>query len=414
MLSSPPFRDKARSNTTTISEAYGLYTQGKVSQEELQQLTTTCSLTCGSCQFMGTANTMCSFSEALGMTLSGGGLIPAVYLERKRSAFHSGEQIVELVRKGITARQIMTWEAMENAIMVLMAVGGSTNAVIHCCALAHELGIPADQVMDAFDRYSTLIPHIAKVSPASTTRDCEDLYKAGGIPAVMKSICSCLNTQALTVDGVTLGENLERFVPQFPPDPELIRPMERPFSTLGGLAILRGNLAPDTGVAKPAAIAEEVRQFTGTAICFDGEHDCIQAIKEQKVKPGHVVVVRYEGPKGGPGMREMYLTLKMLNGQGLAKSTALITDGRFSGTNNGCFVGHISPEAAEGGPIALVRDGDSITIDVIHKRLELHVSQEELDRRRAEWHYTPPSGLTGYLARYAKLVSSANKGAILE
>ena len=247
--------------------------------------------------------------------------------------------------------------------------------------------------MDAFDRYSTLIPHIAKVSPASTTRDCEDLYKAGGIPAVMKSICSCLNTQALTVDGVTLGENLERFVPQFPPDPELIRPMERPFSTLGGLAILRGNLAPDTGVAKPAAIAEEVRQFTGTAICFDGEH---------------------EGPQGGPGMREMYLTLKMLNGQGLAKSTALITDGRFSGTNNGCFVGHISPEAAEGGPIALVRDGDSITIDVIHKRLELHVSQEELDRRRAEWHYTPPSGLTGYLARYAKLVSSANKGAILE
>ena len=177
---------------------------------------------------------------------------------------------------------------------------------------------------------------------------------------------------------------------------------------------MRGNLAPETGVAKPAAIAEEVRQFTGTAICFDGEHDCIEAIKAQKIKPGHVVVVRYEGPKGGPGMREMYLTLKMLNGQGLARSTALITDGRFSGTNNGCFVGHISPEAADGGPIALVKDGDQITIDVVNKQLTLHVSDEELEERRKSWHYEPPANITGYLARYAKLVSSANKGAVLE
>lgn len=414
MLSSPPFREKARSNTTTISEAFGLYTQGKATEQELQQLTTTCSLTCGSCQFMGTANTMCSFSEALGMTLSGGGLIPAVYLERRRNAFRSGEQIVELVRRGVTTRQIITWDAIENAIMVLMAVGGSTNAVIHCCAIAHELGYDADKVMEAFDRYSEIVPHIAKVSPASTTRDCEDLYKAGGIPAVMKSIRKHLHTDVLTVNLQTLGENLDCFVPLFPEDPELIRPLDRPFSTLGGLAILRGNLAPDTGVAKPAAIAEEVRQFTGTAICFDGEHACIEAIKAQKIKPGHVVVVRYEGPKGGPGMREMYLTLKMLNGQGLAKSTALITDGRFSGTNNGCFVGHISPEAADGGPIALVQDGDQITIDVINKRLELHVSDEELARRRASWTYTPPAGLSGYLARYAKAVSSANRGAILE
>ncbi|MGN0659872.1 MAG: dihydroxy-acid dehydratase [Emergencia sp.] len=414
MLSSPPFRDKAKSNTTTISEAYGLYTQDKITEQELQMLTTTCSLTCGSCQFMGTANTMCSFSEAIGMTLSGGGLIPAVYLERKRSAFHSGEQVVELVRKGITSRQIMTWDSIENAIMVLMASGGSTNAVIHCCAIAHELGIDADRVMEAFDRYSELIPHIAKVSPASSTADCEDLYKAGGIPAVMKSIRRHLHTDVLTVDARTLGENLDAFVPMFPENPDLIRTLENPFSTLGGLAIMRGNLAPGTGVAKPAAIAEEVRQFTGTAICFDGEHDCLEAIRQQKIRPGHVVVVRYEGPKGGPGMREMYLTLKMLNGQGLAKSTALITDGRFSGTNNGCFVGHISPEAAEGGPIALVRDGDQITIDVINKKLELHVSDEELAQRKKEWRYTPPEGVTGYLARYAKLVSSANKGAVLE
>lgn len=413
MLSSPPFRDKPRSNTTTISEAYGFYTQGQVTEQELQQLTTTCSLTCGSCQFMGTANTMCCFSEALGMTRTGGGLIPAVYLERRRSAFHSGEQVVEMVRKGVTARQVMTWDAIENAIMVLMAVGGSTNAVIHCCAIAHELGYNADKVMEAFDRYSDIIPHIAKVSPASNSQDCEDLYKAGGIPRVMMSIRKHLHTSVMTADLCTLGENLDRFVPLFPENNELIRSLDQPFSTLGGLAIMRGNLAPDTGVAKPAAIAEEARQFTGTAICFDGEHTCLEAIKKQKIKPGHVVVVRYEGPKGGPGMREMYLALKMLNGQGLAKSTALITDGRFSGTNNGCFVGHISPEAAEGGPIALVQDGDQITVDVVNRRLELHVSDEELSQRRLAWSYTPPSDLTGYLARYARLVSSANKGAIL-
>jgi len=414
MLSSPPFRDKPRSNTTTISEAMGLYTKGEVTEQELQMLTGTCSLTCGSCQFMGTANTMCSFSEAIGMTLSGGGLIPAVYHERRRSAFHSGEQIVKLVRNGITARQIMTWDSIENAIMLLMAVGGSTNAVIHCCAIAHEMGIDAERVMSAFNHYSEVIPLVAKVSPASSTQDCEDLYKAGGIPAVMKSIRRFLHEDAMTVDSCTLGENLDSFTPTFPENSELIRPLDKPFSKFGGLAIMRGNLAPDTGVAKPAAIAEEVRQFTGTAICFDGEHACIEAIKAQKIKPGHVVVVRYEGPKGGPGMREMYLTLKMLNGQGLAKSTALITDGRFSGTNNGCFVGHISPEAADGGPIALVRDGDQISIDVINKRLELHVSDEEIAKRRKAWSYTPPSGLSGYLARYARLVSSASKGAILE
>lgn len=414
MLASPPFREKQRSNTTTISEAYGLYTQGKVTQQELQNLTTTCALTCGACQFMGTANTMACFAEAIGLSLSGSGLIPAVYLERKRAAFRSGEKIVELVMKDITARKIMTWEAIENTIMVLMAVGGSTNAVIHMCAIAHELGFDPDEVMKAFDRLS-VIPHIAKVSPASTTRDCEDLYRAGGIPAVMLKLKDQLHLDVMTADGVTLAEDLDAFTPLYcDGDPDLIRDLDHPYSTLGGLAIMRGNLAPDTGVAKPAAIAEEVRRFTGTAICFDGEDACLDAIRAQKIKPGHVVVIRYEGPKGGPGMREMYLTLKMLNGQGLAKSTAVITDGRFSGTNNGCFVGHISPEAAAGGPIALVRDGDQITIDVYEKKLELHVSDEELARRKAEWTYTPPQGLTGYLARYAKLVSSASKGGVLE
>ena len=413
-ISSPSFREKKKINSTTISEAYGLYTKGEVTEDELEKLTTTCMMSCGSCQFMGTANTMCCFAEALGMSLSASALIPAPYLERKRAAFRSGEKIIELVKKHITSRKIMSWDAIENAIMVLMAVGGSTNAVIHTCALGHELGFGSDRVMDAFDRLS-VIPHIAKVSPASSEYDCEDLYKAGGIPEVMRQLKNKLHLGVMTADASTLGENLESFSPLLPVNNELIRPLDRPYSTLGGLAIMRGNLAPDTGVAKPAAIAEEVRKFTGTAICFDGEHACLEAIKAGKIKPGNVVVVRYEGPKGGPGMREMYLTLKMLNGQGLAKSTALITDGRFSGTNNGCFVGHISPEAAEGGPIALVRDGDQITIDVYEKRLELHVSDEELARRRAEWTYTPPSDVPqGFLRRYARLVSSANKGAILE
>ena len=413
-ISSPSFREKKKINSTTISEAYGLYTKGEVTEDELEKLTTTCMMSCGSCQFMGTANTMCSFAEALGMSLSASALIPAPYLERKRAAFRSGEKIIELVKKHITSRKIMSWDAIENAIMVLMAVGGSTNAVIHTCALGHELGFGSDRVMDAFDRLS-VIPHIAKVSPASNEFDCEDLYKAGGIPEVMRQLKRKLHLGVMTADASTLGENLDNFSPLFPVDNELIRPLDRPYSTLGGLAIMRGNLAPDTGVAKPAAIAEEARKFTGTAICFDGEHACLEAIKAGKIKPGNVVVVRYEGPKGGPGMREMYLTLKMLNGQGLAKSTALITDGRFSGTNNGCFVGHISPEAAEGGPIALVRDGDQITIDVYGKRLELHVSDEELARRRAEWTYTPPADVPqGFLRRYARLVSSASKGAILE
>ena len=413
-LSAPPFGEKLRSDTTSISEGLGKYQNEEITYEQLQALTTACAPTCGSCQFMGTANTMCCFSEALGMTLSGGGLIPAVYHERSRSAFRSGEKIVEMVTKDITARKIMTWDALENAIIVLMAVGGSTNAVIHCCAIAHELSFPASKVMGAFDHYSELVPHIAKVNPASLIRDCEDLYKAGGIPAVMKELRCLLHVKVMTVDVRTLDENLDTFVSYYPEDHDLIRPLSNPHSTLGGLAIMRGNLAPETGVAKPAAIAEEVRQFTGTAICFDGEDSCIKAIEAHQIKPGHVVVVRYEGPKGGPGMREMYLTLKMLNGQGLAKSTALITDGRFSGTNSGCFVGHISPEAAEGGPLALVQDGDQITIDVINKRLELHVSDEELARRRAAWSYTPPQDLPGYLARYAKLVSSANEGAVLK
>lgn len=411
-VSPPPFGEKNHCDATTVSEALGMYQNGEITYEQLQNLTTMCALTCGSCSFMGTANTMCCFGEALGMTLPNGGLIPAVYHERYRSAFKSGERIVEMVRNDITSRKIMCWDAIENAIMVLMAIGGSTNAVIHCCALAYELGFDTAKVMETFDKYSSIIPLIAKVNPASLMYDCEDLYKAGGIPEVMKSIRKYLHTDVMTVNMQTLGENLDEFVSLYPPNQELIRTLDNPHSALGGLAIMRGNIAPDTGVAKPAAIAEEARQFTGTAICFDGEHDCVEAIKVKKIKPGHVVVIRYEGPKGGPGMREMYLPLKMLYGQGLNKTTALITDGRFSGTNNGCFVGHISPEAAAGGPIALIRDGDIITIDVMNKKIEANISDEELRRRRAELK-PQPKKLDGYLARYAKMASSASEGAVL-
>lgn len=413
-LSAPPFGKKLRSDTTSISEGLGKYTKGEISYEELQDLTQVCAPSCGSCQFMGTANTMSVLGEALGLGLCGSGLIPAVYNERRRCAFRSGEKAVELVQKHITARKIMTWEAIENAIMVLMAVGGSTNAVIHTCAIAYELGFEPKKVMEAFDKYSGIIPHIAAVDPASLIYDCEDLYKAGGIPEVMKSIREKLHTGVMTAEARTLGENLDAFRNSYPANPDLIRTMDNPHSTLGGLAIMRGNIAPDTGVAKPAAIAPEARQFTGRAVCFDGEHDCVEAIKARKIEPGMVIVVRYEGPKGGPGMREMYLPMKLLNGQGLGKTTALITDGRFSGTNNGCFVGHISPEAAAGGPIALIQDGDEITVDVINKRLELHVSDEELERRRKNWSYKPVKQFGGYLARYAKLVSSAAEGAVLK
>lgn len=414
MISSPPFGNKKKADTTTVSEGMGMHQTGQLSYKELQTLTSKCSLACGSCQFMGTANTMSCFAESIGMTVTGGGIIPAVYHERSRSAFKSGEKIVELVSRGITARQIMTEESLENAIMVLMATGGSTNAVIHACALGYELGIDPQKVLAYFDKYADMVPLIAKIDPASIEYDAEDLYKSGGIPEVEKMLEDMLYRDVMTVEGRSLGENLKEFKNIYGVrNPEVIRTRDNPHSRLGGLAIMRGNIAPDSGVAKPAAISEEARIFTGKAICFDGEDDAIEAIMNKEIKPGHVLVIRYEGPKGGPGMREMYLTLKMLNGQGLASSTAVITDGRFSGTNNGCFVGHISPEAAAGGPIALLKDGDEITIDVINKKITANVSEEEFEVRRALWTYQPKE-YNGFMGRYMKLVHSAADGAILK
>jgi len=414
MLSGPGCMEQPRSDSTTVSEALGRYHAGEITAQELHRIGSLCTPSCGSCQFMGTANSMCCLAEALGMTLTGGAMIPAVYNERLRSAFRSGEKIVELVLKGITARKIITRESLENAAMTMMAVGGSSNAVIHTCAIAHEIGVDAADIMNAYDRFSTQIPHIARMNPAGKDIDAVDFYQAGGIPAAMQVIREYLHDDCLTVTGRTIGEELDSFVNPYPVKGDVIRPLDNPHSKLGGLAIMRGNLCPDTGIAKPAAIHPDAWQLTGTAICFNSEQECVDAIEACKVKPGHVVVIRYEGPKGGPGMRELYKPMKMLYGQGLARSVAIVTDGRFSGTNSGCFVGHVSPEAAAGGPIALVQDGDKISIDVIAKTLTLHVSDEELAARRAAWHYEPRAGVTGYLKRYAAAVSSADKGAVID
>ena len=414
MLGGPAFGRKAKADGTAITEAIGMYQAGCIEWQDVMNLTQVCQPTCGSCSFYGTANTMSCAAEALGMVLPNGGAIPAVYAERLRSAQLSGIRVMELVEKNIRPRDVITYESIQNAISYLMASGGSTNAVLHFCAIAYELGIDPDEIMQEFDRQSQVVPCIARMNPSSVTYDMEDFYKSGGVPRVMEALKGQLNLGVATCTGKTLGENISEHVYLYAHvNDEVIRPLDRPFYRLGGLAIMRGNLAPNTGVAKPAAIAEEVRRFTGEAICFDSEEECHRALEELRVKPGHVVVIRYEGPKGGPGMREMYKPLKLMNGQGLALTTALITDGRFSGTNNGCFVGHISPEAAEGGPIALVRDGDKITIDTYTKALTLHVSDEDLERRRAEWHYEPKE-LTGYLARYAAMACSANKGGILD
>ena len=413
MLSGPPALEQKITDSTTVSEALGRHFSDGLPFGEVCRIGQNSVPCAGSCSIMGTANSMCCFAEALGLTLPNGALIPAVYNDRKRSALESGEAIVELVKRGISSRKIITKKSLENAVMVMLAVGGSTNSVIHTCAIAHELGIDANDVMQAFEKYSDIIPLIARISPAGHDYDSADLYTAGGIPEVMKTISRFIHAGELTVTGNTVGQNLAEFKNSYAPNPDLIRTLENPHSTLGGIAVMRGNLAPETGIAKPAAIHEDVRRFTGRAICFDSDEDCIRAIEQQKIKSGHVVVIRYEGPKGGPGMRELYKPAKMLYGQGLSRSAAIITDGRFSGTNSGCFVGHISPEAAEGGPIALVRDGDEITIDVISRTLTLHVSDEELDARREKWTYAPRKGLDSYLSRYAAMASSAARGAVL-
>ena len=404
--------DNRKSDLTTMSEALGMLKNRAISEETYEGLEDLCGPTCGSCAFLGTANTMCCLAEALGMSLPGSALIPAVYAERLRMGEETGKAIVKLAKNGVKAKDIITIESLRNAVRVLMAIGGSTNAILHLTAIAAEIGIPAEEMMNVYDCLSETTPQVAKVNPASKY-DMEDFYKAGGIPQVMQEIRSLLHLECRTVSGATVGENLEGFRGQFPADREVIKTMSEPFSALKGLAILKGNLAPETAVTKPAAIDPAMLKFTGAARVFDSEEQAEEAILAGKIKPGDVVVIRYEGPKGGPGMREMYKAMKYIYGMGLAKKTALITDGRFSGTNNGCFVGHISPEAAEGGPLAIVNDGDTITIDIPAKNLQLHLSDDEIASRLKNWERPKPKFTKGYLGLYTKLASSAASGAVL-
>ncbi|WP_186564919.1 dihydroxy-acid dehydratase [Lawsonibacter celer] len=391
-------------------EAVGSYYAGKLDEEGVEEYELNACPTCGSCSGMYTANSMNCLTEAIGMALAGNGTIPAVYSARLRLAKHAGMQIMELVRRGIRPRDIMTEAAFHNADTVDMALGCSTNTMLHLPAIAHECGIELS--LDMSNEISSRTPNLCHLAPAGETY-MEDLDRAGGVYAVMKELTrkNLLDTSVLTVTGKTLAENLEGAVNR---DPELIRPIDNPYSADGGIAVLKGNLAPEGCVVKRSAVAPEMMAHTGPARVFDSEDDAIQAIYAGKIVPGDVVIIRYEGPKGGPGMREMLNPTSAICGMGLGESVALITDGRFSGATRGAAIGHVSPEAALGGPIALIEEGDIVSIDIPACRIEMQVDDAVLAARRAKWTCPEPKIRTGYLARYAKLVSSAARGAVLE
>jgi dihydroxy-acid dehydratase len=399
--------DGRPSDTTTITESLGMLKAGKIDEATYRMLEDKANPSCGSCSFLGTANTMCCLAEAMGLSLPYSGTIPATHADRLRAAQASGRQIVSLIEQSITARQIINDAGIENAIRVNSAIGGSTNVALHLPAIAYEAGLDLD--LDKFEEYSRTTPLVAKMNPAAAP-NVPDFHAAGGVPSVMKQILPLLKQDALTVTTKSVSDNVAG---AGEPDGIIIRPLDDPWSREGGLAVLRGNLAPNTAITKPAAIHPDMLTFTGQAHCFDSEEDANQAILNGEIEEGEVVVIRYEGPKGGPGMREMYMAMKLLYGRGLALKTGLVTDGRFSGTNNGCFVGHISPEAAEGGPLAIVRDGDLITIDVKTRDLHLHVSDEEIEKRLAAWSRPAPKYTRGYLGLYSQLAESADRGAVL-
>ena len=400
--------DERAADGTSLTEGLGMLKAGKIDGEDYQRLEDCAMPTCGSCSFLGTANSMCCVAEAMGMSLPGTATIPATHAARLRTAQAAGRQIVALVEQGITARQIINSCGIENAIRVSTAIGGSTNVALHIPAIGYEADC-YEITMDFFEAVCRSTPHIARMNPAAAP-NVPDFHSAGGVPAVMREILPLLHGDALTVTGKSVAENVAAAQVC---DRHIIHTLDDPWSKEGGLAVLRGNLAPNTAVTKPAAIVPEMHVFTGQARCFDSEEAANGAILEGKVREGDVIVIRYEGPKGGPGMREMYTAMKLLYGRGLALKTAVVTDGRFSGTNNGCFVGHISPEAAEGGAIAVVRDGDTITIDIPNRRLELHVPDKEIETRLRAWVRPPPKIKSGYLALYARLAESADKGAII-
>ncbi|HWT73485.1 MAG TPA: dihydroxy-acid dehydratase [Mobilitalea sp.] len=409
----PMLAGKVNGNKTSLSslfEAVGAYSAGTMTEEEVEEYENKACATCGSCSGMYTANSMNCLTEAIGMGLKGNGTIPAVYSERIRLAKHVGMKIMELLEKDIKPRDIMTKEAFMNALTVDMALGCSTNTMLHLPAIAHEVGF--DLNIDIANEVSAKTPNLCHLAPAGHTY-MEDLNEAGGVYAVMNELTKkgLLNLDLITATGKTVGENIKDCKNL---DSEVIRPIENPYSQSGGIAILKGNLAPDSGVVKRSAVAPEMLKHEGPARVFDCEEDAIQAIKGGKIVKGDVVVIRYEGPKGGPGMREMLNPTSAIMGMGLGSLVALITDGRFSGASRGACIGHVSPEAAVGGNIALVEEGDIIRIDINNNSLNFVISDEELAARRAKWQPRQPKITTGYLSRYVSMVTSGNRGAILE
>ncbi|RLB00501.1 MAG: dihydroxy-acid dehydratase [Deltaproteobacteria bacterium] len=392
----------------TVFEAIGRVASGEMSEEELRELEGCACPGPGSCSGMFTANSMNCLSEALGIALPGNGTIPAVDAARLRLAKEAGMRVVELVRGGLKPSDILTREAFENAIAVDMAFGGSSNTALHLPAIAHEAGV--ELRLEDFNRISDRTPHLCDLSPAGP-HHLQDLHRAGGIRALMGELAKggLLHTEALTVTGKRLGEVIEGAQVL---DREVIRPLEEPYHRTGGLVALFGNLAPQGAVVKASAVAPEMLRHEGPARVFDSEEEALDAILSRRISPGEVIVIRYEGPRGGPGMREMLAPTSAIVGVGMDKEVSLLTDGRFSGGTRGAAIGHISPEAAEGGPIALVRDGDTIRIDIPSRRLELLVSEEELRERRKVWSPPEPKIRRGYMARYAQMVTSASTGAV--
>ncbi len=399
-----------KTSLSSMFEAVGTYKAGKFGIEDVEEFENKACPTCGSCSGMYTANSMNCLTEVLGMGLRGNGTIPAVYSERIKLAKHAGMAVMELLKKNIRPRDIMTEAAFKNAIAADMALGCSTNSMLHLPAIAHECGIELD--LELVNRISERTPNICHLAPAGHTY-MEDLNEAGGVYAVLNELAKkdLIDTSCMTCTGKTVAENIAGCVNK---DPSIIRPIDDPFMPNGGIAVLRGNLAPDTCVVKRSAVAPEMLKHSGPAKVFDCEEDALDAINSGKIADGDVVVIRYEGPKGGPGMREMLNPTSAIVGRGQGSTVALITDGRFSGATRGAAIGHVSPEAAVGGPIALVKDGDIIDIDINAHSISLRVSDEELAKRRAEWTPRQPKITTGYSARYASLVTSANRGAILE
>ncbi|MGC6173656.1 dihydroxy-acid dehydratase [Lacrimispora sp. 38-1] len=409
----PMLAGRVQGHKTSLSsmfEAVGAYTAGKMTEEDVKEYEQKACPTCGSCSGMYTANSMNCLTEVLGMGLKGNGTIPAVYSQRLKLAKHAGMAVMELLKKNICPRDIMSEKAFKNALTMDMALGCSTNSMLHLPAIAHEAGV--DLNLELANEISAKTPNLCHLAPAGPTY-IEDLNEAGGIYAVMNEISKLglLELDCITATGKTVGENIKGCVNK---DPQVIRPVENPYSKTGGIAILKGNLAPDSAVVKRSAVAPEMLKHEGPARVFDCEEDAIEAIKGGKIVAGDVVVIRYEGPKGGPGMREMLNPTSAIAGMGLGSTVALITDGRFSGASRGASIGHTCPEAAVGGPIALVEEGDIISIDIDNHKLDVKVSDEEMAARKAKWQPRKPEVTSGYLARYAAMAAPASRGAILE